>query len=126
VVDYVKSSEVHTEELKFLALEDELLAMLNFDGGLRVEEIVQYFNRSRTYVNGFSQYIPAGKIQTPIHYFSGSQSEELQECWKNYCYTPVIYHTINGDHYSIFRHPQVMEFAHLFNELLKNTNETKS
>jgi len=125
VVDYVKSSEVHTEELKFLALEDELLAMLNFDGGLRVEEIIQYFNRSRTYVNAFSQYIPAGKIQTPIHYFLGGQSQELQEQWNDYCCTPMIYHTINGDHYSIFRHPQVKEFARLFMELLENKTQKK-
>jgi acyl transferase domain-containing protein len=125
VVDYVKSSEVHTEELKFLALEDELLAMLNFDGGLRVEEIVQYFNRSRTYVNAFSQYIPGRKIQTPIHYISGSQSQELQEHWNDYCYTPMIYHTINGDHYSMFRHPQVKEFARLFMGLLENKNQKK-
>lgn len=126
VVDYIKSSEVHTEELKFLALEDELLALLNFDGGLRVEEIVQYYNRSRTYVNAFSQYIPARKIQTTVHFITGNQSQKYPECWNDYCYTPMIYHTINGDHYSMFRHPHVKEFARLFLELLENKNQKKS
>jgi acyl transferase domain-containing protein/thioesterase domain-containing protein len=123
VVDFLKSSDSYTDELKKLVLEDGLLATLDHDRGLHVEEVIQYLNLSRTLMNAFVQYMPAGKIQTPIHFFAGSQSNrKVPEYWNDYCYTPVTYHTVSGDHYSIFKQPLVKEFAHLFSEFLENIN----
>jgi len=124
VVDFLKSSDSYTEELKKLVLEDEMLATFDFDTKLHVEEVIQYLNLSRTLMNAFAQYIPAGKIQTPIHFFAGSQSNrKVPEYWNDYCYIPVTYHTVSGDHYSIFQQPHVVELARVFHELLKNINQ---
>jgi thioesterase domain-containing protein len=119
VVDLLKSSDSYTAELKKSLMQDPILAMLNFEG-LRVEDAIQYLNLTRTLINSAAHYIPAGKIKTPIHFFAGSQSKrKAPEHWKNYCNTPVTYHQVSGDHYSIFQQPHVKEFARLFNELIR-------
>jgi thioesterase domain-containing protein len=126
VVDFLESGQANTGELKKkLVMEDEILAMFNYEG-LPTAGLIQYINLYRTLMNACHQYIPAGKIQTPIHFFTGNQSSrKAPEYWNDYCYTPMIYHEVSGDHYSILRQPQVMELAHVFNALLEAQPENK-
>jgi len=46
--------------------------------------------------------------------------------WKKYCQKSIKYNTIPGDHFSIFRMPDAVEFAKLFIEVLNAAKEKMS
>ncbi len=116
-VEILSGNAVLVEQLRQLMIENAL-ALPDYDY-LSSEELIQYLNLNRTHFNASARYIPAGKINTPIHYFAANQNTGRVESWKDYCHTPIIYYEINGDHHSIFRNKeQIAEFALLFNEVL--------
>jgi acyl transferase domain-containing protein/thioesterase domain-containing protein len=123
VIDYLESNDLYMEEIKKALEKDQFLAMLallNY-GEPPVENVIHYINLSRTLKNAAAGNIPGGKIRTPLHFFEASQgNRNVPERWNDYCRTPVIYHQLNGDHYSIIQQPRVKELARLFNELLEN------
>jgi len=64
-------------------------------------------------------YIPQEKINTPIHYFKAAQSKPINHIkWQKYARQQVKFYEINGNHYSIFQLPEVMDFAKKFNAIL--------
>jgi acyl transferase domain-containing protein/thioesterase domain-containing protein/aryl carrier-like protein len=123
VVDILKNNHSsYKEAIDQVIRQDRMLTLLNFDGQ-RVEDLVQYMNKSRTFGNASTQYIPARKLQTPLHFFEGTEApKETPVYWNEYCTNPVMFHEMRGDHYSIFKQPLVKEFAHLFSEFLENIN----
>ena len=117
VVDILEASQVHVEGLKHL-LRGYENAIPDYRG-LGVRELIGFLNTDRTFKNAGAGYIPRGKIQTPIHFFTASESKGVdKEYWNEYCHEPLIYHDVQGDHHSIFRQPGVKEFARLFAEVL--------
>ncbi|MCX6578639.1 MAG: amino acid adenylation domain-containing protein [Candidatus Aminicenantes bacterium] len=117
-VEILSGNAALVEQLRQSMIENAL-ALPDYDY-LTGEELIQYLNLNRTHFNASARYIPAGKINTPIHYFAANQNTERVESWKDYCHNPVIYHEINGDHHSIFRNEkQIVEFARSFNEVLE-------
>jgi acyl transferase domain-containing protein/thioesterase domain-containing protein len=126
VVDLLQSGEFNLETMKPLFMELAEMHVIPNYSDISVEEIIGYINLNRTSKNAGAQYFPAGKIQTPIHYFRASESRgKNKEHWNDYCCTPVVYHEISGDHSSIFQQPQVVEFARLFNEVFENINKNE-
>jgi len=123
VVDVLKNNySSYKEAIDQVIRQDRMLTLLNFDGQ-RVEDLIQYMNKSRTFGNASAQYIPARKLQTPLHFFEGTEApKETPVYWNEYCTHPVTFHEMRGDHYSIFKHPLVKEFAQLFSEFLENIN----
>jgi acyl transferase domain-containing protein/thioesterase domain-containing protein/aryl carrier-like protein len=120
VVEILESDPSYKEGLEKFIRQDPLLSLLNFEGQ-RVKEIVQYLNLSRTFQKAADRYLPARKLQTPLHFFEGTEaSQAIPVYWQEYCAQPIIHHKMRGDHYSIFKPPLVKEFAGIFSELLKN------
>jgi surfactin family lipopeptide synthetase A/fengycin family lipopeptide synthetase D len=118
VVDFLHSSNVHAEALKNY-LKGYENAIPDYQN-LSVGELIQFLNMDRTFKNAGAGYIPPGKIRTPIHFFKAGQSGgTYKQYWNEYCAEPVIYHEVEGDHHSIFKQPDVIEFVRLFNEILK-------
>jgi amino acid adenylation domain-containing protein len=108
---------VLVEELRRLMIENAL-ALPDYDE-LSGEELVQYLNLNRIHAQAGVRYKPAGKIQTPLHYFWANQNRARVETWKDYCYHPVVYHEIEGDHHSIFRDKeQIAGFARVFKKVI--------
>ncbi|MCP5049954.1 MAG: hypothetical protein GY940_22495, partial [bacterium] len=65
-------------------------------------------------------YIPNGKVGTKIHFFAASRHKlKNRERWADYCKKPVHYYEVEGDHFSIFKMPDVEAFAETFNGILK-------
>jgi surfactin family lipopeptide synthetase A/fengycin family lipopeptide synthetase D len=125
VVDVLKNNySSYKEAIDKVISEDRMLTLLNFDGQ-RVEDLIQYLNLSRTFGNGALEYIPPRKLQTPLHFFEGTEASQATPVfWHEYCAKPVIHHSMKGDHYTIFEQPLVKEFADVFSEFLKNIEET--
>ncbi|MCK5056621.1 MAG: acyltransferase domain-containing protein [Candidatus Aminicenantes bacterium] len=124
-VDFLKTDQALVEGLRQLLIENEK-AIPDYHS-LTAEELVQFLNAIRTFNYAGSRYIPAGKINTPIHYFPVEDNPEREEYWNDYCRTPVIYHEIRGDHHSIFRDKeQITEFACKFNDVLKQISDKKN
>lgn len=91
--------------------------------------LVKYLNVSRTFRKARALYIPTEKINTPLYYFKSTQTKILNyEKWREYCRQPLKFYQITGNHYSIFRLPQVSDFAGTFGSILKekrgNLNES--
>lgn len=92
-------------------------ALPNFDQmGLR--ELIYQLNLGRTFYNARSQYIPQGKIDTPIHFFRASAGKENIKPWGQYTTHPIRFYEVEGDHYSIFMKPNVVETAKRFSRVI--------
>jgi surfactin synthase thioesterase subunit len=74
----------------------------------------------RTFVNAWTSYTPVEKMNTPIHYFGASQSKGIiKDNWDSYAeMKPIKYFKIKGDHFSIFKKPDVIPFAEIFSHLV--------
>ncbi len=85
-----------------------------------IRALLALFNTRRTFRRTYGNYNPMGKVQTAIHYFGAtlSDGEHYKEELAKYSHEPLRYYTLKGDHFSIFKHPEVLEFAQLFNDLL--------
>ncbi|MGE5343979.1 MAG: amino acid adenylation domain-containing protein [Candidatus Omnitrophota bacterium] len=118
-VEIITSNPVLVEQLRQLLIINAL-ALPDY-GDLTGEELIQYLNLTRTHTNAGLNYVPSGKIYTPIHYFWANQNTARIESWNDYCHNRMVYHEIIGDHHSIFRNKeQIIEFAHRFNNILKS------
>jgi len=119
-VEVLTGDSALVEELRQLLIENAL-ALPGYDK-LTGEELIQYLNLNRIHTYASAQYIPIGKLHTPLHYFRADQNPGRVESWKDHCHNPnnpVIYHEINGDHHSIFRNKeQIAGFAGLFKEVI--------
>jgi len=88
---------------------------------LAVKEIIYYFNLLRTLDQARNNYIPAGKIAVPVHFFAAQSGPlEQAEVWNMYLEKPLQYYPVQGDHFSIFASPYVSAFAEKFQEVLGN------
>jgi len=80
-----------------------------------LRDIIYYLNIGRTLNNTMANYIPLGKIHTPVHYFKAKQSWGMKEKrWQKYTTAGVKFSEIAGDHFSIFKTPNVKDFAEIF------------
>jgi len=119
VVQYLKSGKVHPGVVRRIIMENEMHAVPQ-DPGLGIAELIDFLNMNRTLKNAASQYIPAGKIRTPIQFFGAVESRDiLEKYWSEYCEGNIDYFEIEGDHFSILRQPYVSLLALPFNERLR-------
>lgn len=89
--------------------------------GLGIQELVFHLNRTRTLDQARNRYIPAGIVNTPVHFFAAMESEvSVQHGWYDYFKEPLKLHKLNGDHFSILRKPAVIRFAEAFAFLLNS------
>jgi thioesterase domain-containing protein/acyl carrier protein len=77
---------------------------------------------SRCLSNARALYTPQRKINTPLHYFAAGGSRRLKkERWGKYTHTRIEYHEVAGDHFSIFKMPDVADFVVLFEKVFKHS-----
>jgi thioesterase domain-containing protein/acyl carrier protein len=117
VKDYLEAMHFDVELLKKLIVENRILALPNFEY-LDIKDSIYYLNMARTLRSARARYIPNNNLKTDVHYFKASQSIDIeQRQWEKYCHNPITYYTINGDHFSIFKIPGVLELAGIFNKI---------
>ncbi len=128
VKDYLENSNTGLDaaQVRGLFPSDIAEATPNFEQ-LGIRELFYYFNTIRTYNNARNAYVPEGKTKTPMHYFSASRSKVTgREKWNLYCMEPFTLHEVIGDHFSIFKPPEVEAFARLLNAVLSSTEGRSS
>jgi amino acid adenylation domain-containing protein len=118
IVDYLEKTNFDVQRIRELIPGNMAGAIPNYDQ-LGRKELIYYFNVIRIFANARALYIPPGKINTPIHYFGASESVEIiPQYWTNYCQKPLKMYEVRGSHSSIFKIPQVAEFAGIFDNIL--------
>jgi amino acid adenylation domain-containing protein len=121
VIDYLQDNHFDVEDIKKIIREYGMAALPNYEH-LGLEEAVYYLNVGRTLSHARVLYTPAGKINAPIHYIeaekTGQAKKVNKETWNEFTTSTVTYETAPGDHYSIFRNPQVKEMTRIFNNLV--------
>ncbi len=119
-VEFLSNNPDMVERLRQILISNAM-ALPNYFG-LTGRELVHYLNINRAHRKASIHYAPAGKIHAPLHFFWANQNTGRVESWQDYCYKPVIYHEIYGDHHSIFRDKeQITQFAQLFTEVVSQS-----
>ncbi|MGE5340606.1 MAG: amino acid adenylation domain-containing protein [Candidatus Omnitrophota bacterium] len=117
ILDYLEAGHYDMGMIKQVIAELGAQALPNFNE-LSIRESVYYMNMTRTLRNARAWYKPAVSIGTPVHYFAATESKGFQkEHWENYISGTIIYHEIEGDHFSIFRMPRVSDLASEFENI---------
>ncbi|UCH96000.1 MAG: amino acid adenylation domain-containing protein [Candidatus Aminicenantes bacterium] len=121
VVEYLETSHFDEKVIKELVAAYEVpVAPDDLQQNKSIGNLIKALNIGRTLLLARTLYMPDGKINTPVHYFAASQSREIikEQGWNNFCSIPIKIHQILGDHYSIFKMPQVAAFAKTFDNAL--------
>ncbi|UCH94752.1 MAG: amino acid adenylation domain-containing protein [Candidatus Aminicenantes bacterium] len=125
IVDYLETMnhDDQVENIKKRIPENIKQGIPNFNQ-LTLKQLVYYFNVSRTFSRVCDHYIPGGKVKIPVHFFTAGRSKiENKNDWQKYSHHPLKFHKVKGDHYSIFKMPEVEAFAKLFANVLQKTIE---
>jgi amino acid adenylation domain-containing protein len=120
IMDHLETN--HFDENVVKTFIPDLLARVipNFDR-LNTRELIHYLNIYRTLTNARDIYIPTQKIKTPLHYFQAEQSPVSPgNTWNEYCLNQVVTYPIPGDHFSIFREPNVRQTTKVFENFFIN------
>ncbi|MCP4151326.1 MAG: hypothetical protein GY757_26515, partial [bacterium] len=129
IVEYLKSNEEYLKQIITAISEQGMLAVqatMNY-GQIRLEDALQYINLSRSLINAAARYLPTKKIDTPLYFFNALKGGRgISEAWQDYCREPVIYHKLNGDHYSILRSPVVEVLARIITGIDTGKSNTKA
>jgi amino acid adenylation domain-containing protein len=91
----------------------------------KIKETLQHPGMKKTWQdikrlnNARVRYVPRGKVQTALHFFKASRSPAaLKESWTGYCQQPIRVYELPGDHFSIFKQPDVIQTASTFEAVL--------
>jgi amino acid adenylation domain-containing protein len=118
VVDYLEKNNYNAETIRGYIPQNYADATPNF-GHQDIKGLVYYLNINRTFDHARRIYLPGGKCSAPVCFFGASLTEIFnREKWHSYCQEPLRYYHITGDHFSIFKAPEVAGFARTFNEVL--------
>jgi thioesterase domain-containing protein/acyl carrier protein len=121
IVDYLETSDFDKKSIKRKIIKFGR-QVLPDSQRLNVRQCIYYLNQGRTLTRAVKNYIPHGKINVPVHFFKANQSWQVKgKYWKRYTLTPVKFYEIAGDHFSIFRMPQVTGFSKIFGRVLNDT-----
>ncbi len=125
IADYLESNNTHKEIINKLIAEFQGLTRSDHNQ-ITIREFIKSLNMGRSFVNAQSRYVPAGKINAPVHFFKASQSKENENkmhknTWDSYTHCSVKSYEIAGDHYSILRSPQAAAFAKMFDNAMNDT-----
>ncbi|HLP57233.1 MAG TPA: amino acid adenylation domain-containing protein [Candidatus Deferrimicrobium sp.] len=120
-VRFLETDNDEAQRIKALAAKSKDLIIPNLDF-LNIGEVIRFFNLMRSFVKARAFYMPSSKIDAPVHYFRSSRSQVKNvELWNNFSHNRIKMYDVDGDHYSIFKLPRVIDFAVIFNAaFLKN------
>ena len=119
IVDHLEANHSDPEIIRALIPKGMTRVIPNFHR-LGIRQLIYYLNTIRTLDNARNFYVPGGKLEATGHFFGASQSTEAfdKNQWAPFFREPLTVHTINGDHFSIFKVPGVMELANIFDRVV--------
>jgi amino acid adenylation domain-containing protein len=111
--------DIDVETVKNLIPEDIRLGIPNFQQ-LEFTELVFHMNLSRSFDRAANLYVPEGKVKNEVIYFEASKGDGPgANEWQEFCAGGLKLYKVYGDHFSIFRPPDVTMFAATFEKALK-------
>jgi amino acid adenylation domain-containing protein len=120
IVNHLETGGFDVESIKNV-IPKEILDIIPGYDQIGIRELVDGVNLVRTLNNARAFYIPSGKIHTTLHYFGAAESTGIRkEHWNDYCSQPMKVYKVAGDHYSIFKAPDVVPLAALFADVVNN------
>ncbi|MCP4215184.1 MAG: amino acid adenylation domain-containing protein [bacterium] len=123
VLAYFRERNIDINVIRSL-IPPHIAKIVPYFNNLPIEKIIDYLNTSRMLTNAMLGYYPSGGITTPIHFFRAEKTEQLNEnTWQDWSSGEVASFQVKGDHYSIFKKPDVKNFARLFNRLLEAVDD---
>ncbi|UCH95943.1 MAG: amino acid adenylation domain-containing protein, partial [Candidatus Aminicenantes bacterium] len=123
LLDYLEETGYNIQMIKKAIPRHTALAVPDFEN-LELRKLMEYFNMIRTFDRARNIYIPAGKIKTKVHFFTADkESPGNRKNWNHYCKKPVKYCKIPGDHFSIFKMPEVEAFAKRYKKVMTGKQE---
>ena len=121
VIDYIESTITNPDIIRKLIPESMVAVIPDFEN-LNIQDLIYYFNTIRSYGSARDIFVPETKNRTFINFFSASKAEiQNRTDWNKYCHQPIKFHKLIGDHFSIFKNPEVVEFAKIFDEAIRNS-----
>jgi thioesterase domain-containing protein len=120
VVDYLVARPGHfdLEAIQKLIPQGMAQVIPNFQH-LEIKELIYYLNRIRTLDNARNKYTPGVKMNIAVYFFAADRSiVSTGGGWSGHFKSPLKIHKINGDHFTIFKVPEVIKFARKFDRAL--------
>ena len=118
-IDYMEKVKYDVQFIGRILFGEDIMEILPYTKKLSIKELIYYFNAVRTFDLARALYIPDKKLKAQVYHFKASESKiENSDLWNKYSERPAKVIEISGDHFSIFKEPNVSEFAKKFNEIL--------
>jgi malonyl CoA-acyl carrier protein transacylase len=119
IVDYLEETNFDINILRQMVHPTMIDAFPNFYE-LSVRELIFFLNTTRTYLRAEWNYHPVGKINAMTYSFEAIESNvnTYDIKWRDFCLKLKIFE-IPGDHFSIFRTPDVTTFAEALDKALE-------
>ncbi|MCP5103970.1 MAG: amino acid adenylation domain-containing protein, partial [bacterium] len=120
VVGYLEENGIGAAEVKKAIPENMLQSMPGSISGAGIREYIYYMQVIRTLDRARDIYRadPSQKIESAVYFFAASGTEGMnKEEWPSYFKRPVSFFDIGGDHFSIFKAPDVDAFARTFSRV---------
>jgi amino acid adenylation domain-containing protein len=114
VLSHLEKSGFSSRSFGKLAL-GELIRTIPEYEQLSIRELGSLFNVIRTFNRARNSYVPQSKINAFTYFFKATQTEGIDiETWQLYNSQTLKLIEIDGDHFSIFDMPYVVEFSEKF------------
>ncbi|MCK4258177.1 MAG: amino acid adenylation domain-containing protein, partial [Halanaerobiales bacterium] len=119
LMNFVEAENLNVEMVS-KAIPDSLAKPIpNFDQ-LEITELLYRVNVVRALSQARMRYLPAGQIKTQVHFIKAKDTNRLNHVkWNEYCQKLISSEEIEGDHYSIFKLPNVIQLANSFDQMFQ-------
>jgi thioesterase domain-containing protein/acyl carrier protein len=118
IVAYLENSNIDLEVIRSVVRQYGGQALPNYHR-LGISQLIYYLNAGRSLSRARQRYSITQTLSTPAHYFAARESAAIDHRgWQAYFDKPVTFHTLEGDHFSIFTQPGVVDFARRFEQLI--------
>ncbi len=87
---------------------------------LTMVELIEYLNLNRSLARARAHYKPSHTLESTLYFLKARQSElDPRQEWQSYCELPLFCDTIDGDHFSMMKHPSAGDIAAFVRERIE-------
>lgn len=121
IVEHFEENKINIEAIKE-CIPNDVRHVTSFYEKSNISEVIYNFNIIRTLDYSRENYIPINKVDAQIFLFKATESIELDpNDWNRYCEKTIQFEEVEGDHFTIFKSPNVKELAERFDKLIYST-----
>lgn len=100
-------------------LPDVLKPVIPYYAYTDIRELTQRLNTIRTLIKAQKSFKEGDKLKAQTYFFKASENSNLGwSIWEVHCENSLKLYSFSGDHYSMFKMPEVIKNSRLFDELL--------